>query len=91
MDMVYVIYKNNKIYRTGDKNAIYLNEDKVKEVVNFHCKNDAKREYKNKHRNDEGICSFEGLPKDKQNRLIDEVKKNYTIRIFSDGGASISC
>ena len=89
MDMVYVIYKNNKIYRTGDKNAIYLNEDKVKEVVNFHCKNDAKRIYKSKYKNEEGMCSFEGLSQDEQTKLIEKERKNYDIRIFTDGGASL--
>ena len=89
MDKVYVIYKDNKIYRTGDKNAVYLNEDRVKEIVFFHCKNDAKRNYRNKYRNDEGICSFNSLSESEQKKLIESEKKNYTIRIFTDGGASL--
>ena len=89
MDMVYVIYKNNKIYRTGDKNAIYLNDDKVKEVVNFYCKNEAKRNYRSKYRDEENTCRFEGLSEDKQNNLIEIERKNFEIRIFTDGGASI--
>lgn len=85
MDMVYVIYKNNKIYRTGSKNAIYLDRTRVQEVVISEAKNDAKLKYKSEH----GKGKFDLLSIDEQAKLIDEAKKNYTIRIFTDGGASI--
>lgn len=85
MDMVYVIYKNNKIYRTGSKNAVYLDRTRVQEVVISEAKNDAKLKYKSEY----GKGKFDLLSSNEQIKLIEIERKSYTIRIFTDGGASI--
>lgn len=85
MDMVYVIYKNNKIYRTGSKNAVYLDSKRVQEVVMSEAKNDAKVKYKSEY----GKGKFDLLSQDEQTKLIENERKNYDIRIFTDGGVSL--
>lgn len=84
MDKAYVIYKNNKIYRTGSKNAVYLNKDKAIEVVLNHCKDDASKKWSKKVKSNYNLTSFKNLSKEEQQGLIRKEFDNYSIRIFTD-------
>lgn len=84
MNEVYVIYKNDKPYRTGSKSAVYLDKEKAIEIVLIHCKDDASKKWNKKTKYYDNAYQFKYLSESEKQGLIRKEFINYSVRIFKD-------
>jgi hypothetical protein len=87
---VYVIYKDNKPYRTGSKNAVYLNKQQAINTLLQHCKEKARQKWNKDIKYNQNVYEFKFLSKDEQNWLIRQEFKNYSIHIFKESNNKIN-
>lgn len=79
MDIVYVIYFDDEMYKTPSRKTAYLEEKYAKQVITTDSKNIAANMY---HSQEQNKIYWYDLSKEEQGTYIQKVKERFEIREF---------